>query len=72
MKKISTLFIILIFVLSHLMCAVVSLNYGYALCGIKLGGFSAPAWVAFLYAIPFLIGIAACGFAAWYFRRKGQ
>ena len=72
MKKISTLFIILILAMSHLMCIVVGVNYGYALCGVQLGGFSAPPRAALLYAVPFLIGIAACGFAAWYFHKKEQ
>ena len=70
MKKISTLFTVLTLVLSHLMCITVSLNYGYMLCGERLGGFSAPPRSALLYALPFLAAIAACGFTAWYFHKK--
>ena len=60
MKRLSTLFIILSLVLSHLMCAVVAFNYASILCGIMHAGYSAPAELAFLYAIPFAIGAVIC------------
>ena len=59
MKKLSRLFFALALLLSHAMCAVVAYNYGYLLYG-PLIGTSAPAYVAFFYAIPFLAAIAIC------------
>ncbi|MEG0895593.1 MAG: hypothetical protein RSE07_03255 [Oscillospiraceae bacterium] len=60
MKKLSVVFGILAILLSNIMCAVVAYNYSSLLwCG-KYGGCSAPADVAFLYAIPFIVGIIVC------------
>ncbi len=59
MKKLSLLFAALALLLSHTMCAVVAYNYGYLLHGAYVGT-SAPAEVAFFYAIPFLVLIAIC------------
>lgn len=60
MKKLSILFAVLAILLWGAMCAVVAWNYSSMLCGIAHGGFSAPASVAFLYAIPFAVAIAVC------------
>ena len=60
MKNPSRLFSVLAIILSHIMCIVVSYNYRDILCGIDHAGFSAPADMAFLYAIPFLVAIALC------------
>lgn len=60
MKKLSNLFIILAVMLSDIMCFVVAYNYRSMLCGIEHEGYSAPASTAFLYAIPFIIGIIVC------------
>ena len=46
--------------LSDMMCAVVAFNYGKMLWGTEDAGYSAPAQTAFLWAIPFLIGIVIC------------
>ena len=54
MKGLSTLFITLALVLSHLACIVTAFNYSAILCAIEHAGFSAPAEVALLYAIPYL------------------
>ena len=70
MKKLSNLFIVLAIVLSNIMCTVVAYNYRDMLCGIEHAGFSAPASVAFLYAIPFVIGIIVCSALAVRFRKK--
>ena len=60
MKRMSTLFIILALVLSHLACIVTAFNYSAMLCAIEHAGFSAPAEVALLYAIPYLVGALIC------------
>jgi len=67
MKKYRVVRIILIIIgliLSHAMCATVAYVYSYLFIGMKYvqqGGHinvsSAPPWVAFLLAIPYLIGI---------------
>ena len=60
MKKLSYLFAAIAVVLSDIMCIVVAYNYHSMLCAIEHAGFSAPADIAFLYAIPFVIAIAVC------------
>ena len=72
MKKLSYIFTGLAFVLSNLMCIVVSYNYRDALCSIEHAGFSAPANIAFLYSIPFLILIIICVILAYIFHKKSQ
>ena len=70
-KKLSTIFTALALILSHIMCIVVAYNYASLLwCG-KHGLCSAPASVAFLYAIPFGVGILICAILAVVFKRKG-
>ena len=56
--------------LSNIMCAVVAFNYRDMLCGIEHAGYSAPASTAFLYAIPFVVGIVVCAILAIKFRKK--
>jgi len=56
--------------LSDIMCAFVAFVYRDMLCGIEHLGYSAPVSVAFLYAIPFLIGIIICAVLAIVFYRK--
>ena len=70
MKKISNIFIVLAIILSNVMCAVVGYNYATMQWGIKYAGFSAPASIAFLYAIPFVVGIVVCAILAIKFRKK--
>ncbi len=70
MKKLSVLFAVLAVLLSDVMCAVVAYNYSQMLCAIAHCGTSAPASVAFLLAIPFLIGIFVCLMLAWIFGCK--
>lgn len=72
MKLLRKLFIALALVLSHAMCAVVAWIYRDIVCGIEHKGFSAPADVAFLYAIPFAVGILVCGAAASLFHQKSK
>ena len=72
MRKLSLCFAILAILLSNVMCAVVAYNYCELLwCG-KYGGCSAPASTAFVYAIPFGIGIAVCALLAVAFHKKSK
>lgn len=56
--------------LSDVLCAVIAYTYCSLQWGNRCAGYSAPAGTAFLYAIPFGIGIAACLLLAWFFHRK--
>ena len=47
-------------VLGCAMCYVVGFTYRDMLCGIEHCGYSAPAEIAFLYAIPFAAAIICC------------
>ena len=72
MKKISNIFIALAVILSNVMCAVVAYNYCAIQWGAKHAGYSAPASVAFLYAIPYGIGIVVSVIVAIVLRKKGK
>ena len=67
---ISCIFFFLSLLLSHLMVGVIAYNYAFMQCGIRHMGFSAPAWVAFLYSIPFLFLIILCLALSIWFRKK--
>ena len=70
MKKLYIIFGVLAVLLSDIMCAVVAYNYCDMLWGGQYAGYSAPAGTAFVYAIPFVIGIIVCVVLAIVFRRK--
>ena len=70
MNRLCKLFIVLAIVLSNIMCTVVAYNYRDMLCGIKHAGYSAPSGTAFLYAIPFFVGIIICIVLATKFHKK--
>ena len=70
MKTVSKLFIILAVILSNIMCAVVAYNFCDMQWGIKYAGYSAPANTAFLYAIPYGIGIIVCIIIAVVLKKK--
>ena len=72
MKRISLHLTIIALILSHIMCFVVAWNYRDMLCGIAHSGYSAPAEIAFLTAIPYAVGIMICGILAYIFRRKAK
>lgn len=72
MKKLSHVFIILAFVLSHIMCIVVAYSYSYMLCQIEHAGNSAPASISFLYAIPFVLAISVCVILSLVFNKKSK
>ena len=72
MKKISSVFGFLAILLTNVMVAVVAYNYGAMKVGVEYGGYSAPAHSAFLYAIPFLVGILACIVVAVRFKKNNR
>lgn len=72
MKRLSVVLFVITAVLSDVMCAVVAYNYRGLICGIEHAGFSAPADIAFLLAIPFLVLIVACVLLAVLFYRKSK
>lgn len=68
--KLSRLFLVLALLLSHTMCAAVASEYtGLVYCG-RHGLCSAPPSVAFLLAVPFLLGVLICLGLAYAFRRR--
>lgn len=54
--------------LSDTMCAVVAYNY----CEMKNTAYSAPASVAFIFAIPFAVAITICAVIAYTFYKKSK
>ena len=52
--------LIIAVILSDIMCATVAYQYRDMLCGIEHSGYSAPADVAFLCGIPYILGIITC------------
>lgn len=70
MKALSTVFWLLAVLLSDIMCAVVAYNYCDMVWGIKYASYSAPAWTAFLVAIPYAVGIVVCVVLAIVFKKK--
>lgn len=60
MKKAAFVFKLLAIILSYAMCICVSYLYGVNLYAATHHLTSAPAWVAFLFAIPFAILILIC------------
>lgn len=70
MKKLSVVFGLFSIILSNVMCAVVAFNYRDMLCGIQHSCYSAPAWVAFLSAIPYAVAIVVCVILAVAFKKR--
>lgn len=68
-KYLSYIFLALAILLSNVMCATVAYKYSYMVWGIR-EGFSAPASVAFVFAVPYAAGIAICAAIAWVFHKK--
>ena len=59
-KGLSMSLLVVVIILSNAMSATVAFEYSNMLWGIKVAGYSAPANVAFVFAIPYLIGIIIC------------
>lgn len=72
MKKLSILFLVVAIVLSHIMCAVVAYVYRDMICGIQHEGYSAPASVAFIYGIPFVVAIILFVILSFVFYKKNK
>ncbi len=70
MKKLSALFGALAVLLSDMMCAVVAYNYCNLLWEGRYAGYGTPAGTAFLYAVPYGIGIIVCVVLTFVFRKK--
>ena len=70
MKKLSNLFTAIAILLSNIMCFAVAYIYRDMLCGIEHAGYSAPAEIAFLCAIPFAVVIMVCVILAVKFYKK--
>lgn len=70
MKKISNLFLVLSVLLSDVMCAHVAYRYCKIQYGIKYEGYTAIPELAFLYVVPYLIGVVACIIVAVKLRKK--
>ena len=71
-KKFRNMTVALALVLSQAACVVVAYDYRDMLCGISHGGYSAPAWVAFLELIPFALGVILCAVLALVFHKKSK
>lgn len=71
-KLLSMAFFFITLVLSHYMCAVIAFNYCNMFYLAKYEGFSAPPDTAFLFSIPYLIGILVCLTIAILLRRKSR
>ena len=73
MKKFRILrnvFVIIMLILSHLMCTQIAFNYATMLCGIEHKGFSAPANISFIIAVPYGIAIIICLVFVFVFNNK--
>ncbi|HIS45475.1 MAG TPA: hypothetical protein IAB47_08930 [Candidatus Scatomorpha merdigallinarum] len=70
MKKISYLFVVFAVIMSDVMCAVVAYNYCALQWGGQYAGYSAPASAAFLYIIPYGLGIVFCIILALFFYKR--
>ena len=71
MKKASNLFIILAVIISNIMSAVVAYSY----CDMQWGeyaGYSAPAGIAFINAIPYAAALVVCIVVAAVLRKRGK
>lgn len=71
-RILAVVFIVVSIILSNVMCANVAFEYCNMLCGIKYAGYSAPANIAFLIAIPYAIGILVCIIFSYVFWRKSN
>ena len=70
MAVLAAVFAALAVILSDVMCAVAAFNYCDMLWGIKYAGYSAPASVAFLTAVPYAVGIIICVILALFLKKR--
>ena len=69
-KYLSYVFIGTAVLLSDVMCATVAYEYCYMQWSIRYSGASAPASVAFVFIIPYAVGIVICAVLARFFHRR--
>ena len=72
MKKIWLVFTVLAVLLSDIMCGVVAYAYCDLGWGGKYAGYSAPPSTAFIYAVPYFIGIIVCAVLAFIFYKRAE
>lgn len=72
MRKFSKMFVLLAVLITVVMCAIVGVNYGKMVWDIENAGYSAPAVVSFIWAIPFVIAIVACLVFSVFMRKKDK
>lgn len=71
-KYLAALFAVLAILLSNVMCTVIAYDYcALRWCG-RYTGCSAPPSAAFVYCIPYGIGIIICAALSWIFYKKHQ
>lgn len=70
MAVLSAVFAALAVILSDVMCAVVAFNFCDMLWGIRYAGYSAPASVAFLTAVPYAVGIIICVILSLFLKKR--
>ena len=68
--KISKIAKLAALILSHWCCIVVAAEYEHMRCGIAHLGYSAPVSLAFIYMVPFVIGISICLLISYVFKKK--
>ena len=69
-RVIHIIFLLSAVILSDVMCAVVAYNYCALQWGEQYAGYSAPASTAFLYIIPYGLGIVFCIILALFFYKR--
>lgn len=73
MKKdqyLTALFAVLAMLLSNVMCAVAAYHYCALQWGGRYAGYSAPPSTAFVYCIPYGIGVIICAALSWILYKK--
>ena len=70
MAVLSAVFASLAVILSDVMCAAVAFNYCDMLWGIRYAGYSAPASVAFLTAVPYAVGTIICVILSLFLKKR--
>ncbi|MBP0986283.1 MAG: hypothetical protein J6U30_01535 [Oscillospiraceae bacterium] len=70
MAVLSAVFAALAVILSDVMCAVVAFNFCDMLWGIRYAGYSAPASVAFMTAVPYAVGIIICVILSLFLKKR--
>ena len=71
-KSLERVFAAAAILLSDIMCAVVGYEYSALEWGGRYGLNSAPPYIAFLYAVPFVVGIVICVILSLVFHRKAN